>query len=258
MVEGRVQLWSCGGGRQSAGIAALIVQGRLPKPDHVVMTALRGEKRTTWDYVCGYIRPAMRAAGVPFTIVPSVKYATKGLFGGEDGRTPLMPVYTNQSGQPGKLSEWCSGEWKREVSLRWAAEQGDWKARGVDNWVGISWDEKDRRRNPRRQWFRPVYPLLDMMPRCFPVSACLAAVEDVGWPPPPRSRCVGCPNQSDAEWAELTPAEFEKAARTEDAIRSIDSHAYLHKSMVPLRVVTLNPAEGGDGLFGGCSAGMCY
>lgn len=36
----RVQLWSCGGGRQSAGIAALIALGELPKPDHVAMVAL--------------------------------------------------------------------------------------------------------------------------------------------------------------------------------------------------------------------------
>ena len=37
----RVQLWSCGRGRQSAGIAALIVQGRLPPPDWVCMVASR-------------------------------------------------------------------------------------------------------------------------------------------------------------------------------------------------------------------------
>lgn len=44
--EKRVQLWSCGGGRQSAGIAALIVEGKLPKPDHVCMVALECEVRS--------------------------------------------------------------------------------------------------------------------------------------------------------------------------------------------------------------------
>lgn len=252
----RFQLWSCGGGRQSAGIAALIVQGRLPKPDHVVMTALKGEKRTTWDYIRDYIRPAMRSSGIPFTIVPSVRYATKGLFGGEDLTTPLMPVFTNQSGKPGKLSEWCSGEWKREVSLRWAAtEHPEWKEQGVDNWVGISHDEKGRRRSPRRQWFVPVYPLLDALP--MHVSGCAEAVKAVGWPPAPRSRCVQCPNQSDTEWAELTPEEFEKAARVEDAIRAVDPHAFLHGQMVPLRMVKLEPKID-TGMTGGCSSGMCY
>lgn len=254
-MSNRIQLWSCGGGRQSAGIAALIVQGRLPKPDAVVMTALKNEKRSTWDYVCGYIRPAMRALGIPFTIVPSVKYATKGLFGGEERKTPLMPVYTNQSGRPGKLSEWCSGEWKREVALRWAAnEHPEWKSVGVDNWVGISTNESGRRRSPRRQWFRPVYPLLDVVPSH--VDDCLQAVAAIGWPPPPRSRCRSCPNQSDSEWLELTPEELESAAKVEDEIRAVDPHAYLHKTLVPLRMVAFDPSDTKHS--GGCSAGMCY
>jgi hypothetical protein len=219
------------------------------------MSALKGEKRSTWDYVTGYIRPAMQSLGIPFTIVPSIRYATKGLFGGADRTTPLMPVFTNQSGEPGKLSEWCSGEWKREVSLRWAADiHPEWKDQGVDNWVGISYDEKKRRRAPRRLWFVPVYPLLDIL--TMHISGCLAAVEKQGWPEPPRSRCVSCPNQSDAEWLELTPAELERAARVEDEIRTIDKHAWLHKSMIPLRQVQFDPSDAES--RGGCSAGMCY
>lgn len=251
----RIQLWSCGGGRQSAGIAALIVEGRLPRPDHVVMVALEWERKATYRYVCDYIRPAMNAMGVPFTFVPRKKYATKDFFGGTSGTKPLVPAYTNQSGEHSKLSEFCSGEWKREVALRWSAEQPGWKERGVNNWIGISWDERHRRRAARRLWNQPAYPLLDVVP--MDVSGCLAAVERVGWPEPPRSRCYHCPNQSDAEWAELTPDEWESACRRDEWIRTIDPHAFLHRRMVPLRMVTLKPEEGG--LFtGGCAAGMCY
>lgn len=257
--NGRVQLWSCGGGRQSAGIAAMIVQGRLPKPDHVCMVALEWEKRTTFAYVNGFIRPAMQQLGVPFTYVPRKKYATKGLWGGEDGRTLLLPVHTDQSGAPSKFNEFCSGEWKRDVAKRWAAEQPGWKARGVDNWIGISWEERHRRRMSRTKWLQVAYPLLDMLPKCLPVNACLDAVEAVGWPPPPRSRCTHCPNQTDAEWAELTPAEFASVCDMEDEWRKVDPHAFAHKSCVPLRMVTLAPEEGTGGLFGGgCSSGMCF
>src|SRR5579864_3771784 len=139
----RVQLWSCGGGRQSAGIAALIAQGRLPKPDHVCMVAVKREVRTTWPYVNAYIRPTLKALGVPFT---AVRPDENELWGGSNGLIPLLPVYSNQSGSPSKLREFCSGEWKRDVATRWAASQPGWKERGVDNWVGISWDEKGRRR----------------------------------------------------------------------------------------------------------------
>lgn len=254
---GRIQIWSCGGGRQSAGIAALIVLGKLPTPDQAAMVAIEWEFREVWPYVNSYIRPAMAARGVPFTAIPRATYATKEFWGGADGNSLLLPAHSNQSGEASKLPEFCSGEWKREVVLRWAAEQDDWKVRGVDNWVGISWEERSRRRGARRQWLRPIYPLLDM--RATTVSACLAAVAEVGWPPPPRSRCRHCPNQSDAEWAELTASEFEAACVLEDSIRQRDSHAFFHKKLIPLREVTLDPADNNGGLFGGgCSAGTCY
>jgi hypothetical protein len=256
--NGRVQLWSCGGGRQSAGIAALIIQGRLPRPDHVVMAALEWERRETFKYVNAYIRPAMRNLGIQFTYVSRKKYATKGLWGGEDSKSLLIPAWTNQSGMPSKMSEFCSGKWKTEVILRWANEQPGWKERGVDCWIGISWDEKRRRRASSRKWFQVAYPLLDMLPKCVPVNACLDAVSEVGWPEPPRSRCRHCPNQSDKEWTELTPEEFSAACRMEEDFRKVDPHAYLHRSLMPLQMVSLRPEVDEPGLFGGCSAGMCF
>lgn len=251
----RLQLWSCGGGRQSAGIAALIVEGRLPRPDHVAMVAIEWEVKTTFAYVVAYIRPAMKRLGVPFTFVPRKKYATHDFWGGINGDSTLLPAYSNQSGDPSKLQEFCSGKWKRDVMERWARSQG-WKSRGVDNWVGISWNERHRRRGPRKNWFQATYPLLDITP--MGVDGCLAAVQRQGWPFPPRSRCRHCPNQSDTEWAELPPEEWELACQTDEYVRSIDPHAFLHKSMMPLRIVTLRP-EKDDGLFsGGCQAGMCF
>lgn len=256
MPDARVQLWSCGGGRQSAGIAALIVEGQLPRPDAACMVALEREFRQVWPYVNRYIRPALARLSIPFTAIARARYATKDLWGGEDGRSLLLPAHTDQSGTPGKLPEFCSGEWKRDVAKRWAAEQDGWKARGVDNWVGISWDERARRRGPRQAWLQPVYPLLDL--RATDVSGCLAAVARVGWPAPPRSRCCFCPNQSDAEWAELTAEEFLAACDLEDEVRAVDPHAFFHKTLIPLRQVTLEPKKD-DGLFtGGCSAGMCF
>ncbi len=234
----------------------MIVEGLLPRPDHVCMVALEWERRATFRYVNTYIRPAMQGLGIPFTWISRKKYATKDFFGGADGFSPLIPVHTNQSGSPSKLPEWCSGEWKRECVLRWAAEQPGWKERGVNSWTGISFEERHRRRAPRRLWIQPSYPLLDIRPTR--VAGCLASVERVGWPEPPRSRCEHCPNQSDREWAELTPQEWERACRTDEMVREVDPHAFLHKQMIPLRQVVLDVADDNGGLFGGCSSGTCY
>lgn len=221
------------------------------------MTALEWERKATYRYVIEYIRPAMLSLGIPFTFVSRKKYATKQFFGGEDGQSVLLPVYTNQSGNASKLPEWCSGEWKRDVISRWAAEQPGWKHHGVNMWIGISRDETRRRRGARRLWINPTYPLLDTRPTT--VAGCLMAVARAGWPDPPRSRCEHCPNQSDAEWAELTPEELERACKTDEMIREVDPHAFLHKTLMPLRMVKFNQADNNGGLFGGgCSSGTCY
>lgn len=256
MGMGRVQLWSCGGGRQSAGIAALIVLGRLPRPDHTCMVALEWERRATFRYVNAHVRPAMRALGVPFSYVSRKKYATHDFWGRLNDESLLLPAYTDQAGKPSKLPEFCSSDWKREVVLRWAALMPGWKAQGVDCWIGVSWDERHRRSARCKQWFKPTYPLLDVAP--MGVAGCLAAVAQAGWPEPPRSRCEHCPNQSDAEWAELTPEEWRRACDLDDEIRRTDAHAYLHRSLVPLRTVTLRPGDGPDLFGGGCQAGMCF
>lgn len=233
----------------------MISLGELPTPDHASMVALEWEYREVWPYVNRYIKPALEAKGVTFSVIPRRDYATKDLWGGTDRQSILLPVYTNQSGEAGKLPEYCSGEWKREVVKRWAAEQEGWKVRGVDNWVGISWEERGRRRGQRQQWLRPVYPLLDIRPTH--ISGCLDAVKRIGWPEPPRSRCRHCPNQSDAEWAELSKSEFEAACQMEDEIRTVDPHAFFHERLIPLRDVTLQP-DAKSVKRGGCSAGMCF
>jgi hypothetical protein len=234
----------------------MIALGLLPRPDHVAMVQIEWEVETVWPYVDGYIRPALEALGIPFTKVRRTDYSTHGFWGGVDDSTLLLPAFTNQSGDRGKLKEFCSGHWKRDVMTRWAATQSDWKRRGVDNWVGISWEERHRRGVARRQWFVPTYPLLDVRPTT--VSGCLSAVSLVGWPPPPRSRCRHCPNQSDSEWLELTPDEWRAACQLDEAIRRIDPHAYLHKQLIPLREVRLEAPTTGDLFTGGCSSGTCY
>lgn len=168
MVEA-VELWSCGGGRQSAGIAALIAEGQLPRPHHVAMAALEWERKETYRYVNAYIRPLLKSLGIPFTYVSRKKYATKGFFGGEDLQSPLVPGFTNQSGAASKLPEWCSGEWKREVVMRWAAGAA-WMERAWRQELG---GHQLRRSEPHPRPSPPVVPaalpadLRPTDPRCW-------------------------------------------------------------------------------------------
>lgn len=58
------EVFSSGGGTQSTCIAALIVQGRLPKPDFMVIADTGRECSSTWEYMDAVIRPAMATVGV--------------------------------------------------------------------------------------------------------------------------------------------------------------------------------------------------
>lgn len=144
----RTQIWSSGGGVQSAAIAALIVLGEL-RPDLAVIVDTEREQSTTWAYMDEVISPALAKIGFVLNRVLKSEYATVDLYGGSNGESLLMPVFTNQSGEIGKLPTFCSSEWKTRVVRRWATAQG---CTEVDIWLGISSDEKHRMKASKGKW----------------------------------------------------------------------------------------------------------
>ena len=239
----RKQVWSSGGGTQSAGIAALIYTGQL-KPDIAIIVDTEREVTQTWDYHEKVIKPALLSVGVEIHRVSKSKYATVDLWGGKDGDTLLIPAFTTQtkSGKVGKLPTFCSNEWKARVVQRFCTELYP-KAKGFDIWLGISRDEADRMKTGIGKW-QYKHPLIDdgrMMSR----QDCLKLVQSVGWPTPPRSRCWMCPNQGLREWQDLEanhPADYKKALHFEEQIQKRDPAVLLRHP---------------SGSQGDCMSGMC-
>lgn len=254
----KTQVWSCGGGTQSAAIAALIVNGKLPKPDLALIVDTEREKSGTWEYAEAVLIPELRAVGVELVRVRKSDFATVDLYSHKG--TLLLPVFTSQSGEVGKLNTYCSGEWKRDVILRWLRAQGV----GVTSckcWIGISVDEMRRMRHSRVAWAQNRYPLIEPeYGLTYRRSDCLAEVQRAGWPAPPRSACWMCPNMGDFEWREMKvnyPEDFAKAVQFEREIRATDPHAWLHESCQPLDEVDFS---GTGSLFEdkSCASGMCF
>lgn len=155
----------------------------------------------------------------------------------------------------GKLPTFCSNEWKKHVIRRWlrANDYND-----VDVWLGISTDELERMKPSKLNWYRHVYPLIEMIPTTR--AQCSALVESFGWPTPPKSRCWMCPNQSPQMWSEMRrtqPQEFDKAVALESELQAHDEHIYLHRAMIPL-VDAVNLTDQQPGLFDGCDSGYCF
>jgi hypothetical protein len=246
--EGLPSVWMYGGGRQSACIAALIIQKALPQPDYAVIADTGREKQSTWDYLKSVVQPALP---FPIHVVPKSELATVDLWGGKDGNSLLIPAFTNESGEVGKMPNFCSNEWKTRVCARWLRKRG---VSVFQSWIGFSVNEVARwTKMKKAQGDYVRLPLVDDLP--MTTAEAVRTVEGMGWPIPVHSACWMCPNMTDDEWLSLTPEEFEKACVLDEEIRLRDPNAFLHKSCVPLRQVSFKKnAEQPRP----CDSGVCF
>jgi hypothetical protein len=251
-VTGRTQLWASGGGVQSAGIAALIVLGEL-RPDLAVIVDTEREQSTTWAYMDEVITPALASVGVALHRVKKSEYEPRDLYGGKNSDTLLIPAFTTQGGDIGKLPTYCSSYWKREVVKRWANAQG---VKAVDQWLGISVDEMQRVQSDKKGKWNTRYPLIE---RAMNRGDCVSLVKRMGWPEPPRSSCWMCPNHLQQEWRDIRdnkPQDWRAAVKFDREIRLLDPHAYVHADGVPLDQADLD--DHNAVLFSHCDSGMCF
>jgi hypothetical protein len=247
----RIQVWSCGGGTQSAAIAALIIQGRLPRPAYSVMVDTEREKSSTWRFVNGVLKPRLAEVGCDLVIVPKSRYATVDLYSGNGDL--LLPVYTTQNGAVSKMPGYCSNEWKQRVLDRWLREQGVGASQAIQ-WLGFSTDELRRVRAGRYR-----YPLIYDVP--MNRTNCKALVREVFGVEPVRSACWMCPHMRDDEWAEMRdndPEDFAKACALGAEIHERDPHAYLHRSAQPLVQIADQIGATDQMELLGCDSGMCF
>jgi hypothetical protein len=259
-----IQVFSSGGGTQSCAIAVLIVQGKLPKPDFAVIADTGFERSTTWAYQEQHVAPALASVGVELVRVCNQEWQSVPAHGKEwlshNGNTVLLPAFTNQSGETGKLSGFCSARWKVEVRDRYLS-----KVHGITRsqfcvWIGFSIDEYPRaaRMMKGEEYKKGLikFPLID---RFLKRRESIKIVTDFGWPMPPRSACYMCPNQSDYEWLALklgSPEEFQKAVELEREVQKQDPFAWFHQSCVPLDKVNFSQPE--DLFTRACDSGACF
>lgn len=247
-----VKVWSYGGGKQSAAIAALVIRGKLPRPDYIVMSDTERERSSTFRYLDAVIAPALANVGLTVEIVRKSEFATVDLY--SKNGSLLIPAWTTQSGERGKLPTYCSNEWKRRVVMRWMTAKG---LRPVEMWLGISTDEADRMKDSDTSWLTHRYPLIDLY---LNRNDCRVIIASMGWPEAPKSTCRMCPNLTDKQWAEIKaddPEDFALTAQMERDLREKNPHIWLHKSTQPIETVDFANSNQPE-LFDGCDSGMCW
>lgn len=252
----RADVWSYGGGVQTAALAVLIATGKLPRPEVVVMADTGREGTATWDYLRDVMAPYLAAVGLTVEVAGH-DLATVDLWG-KNGDL-LVPAFTRQSGDLGMLPTLCSNEWKRRVVQRFLRAKGYGPARPVDLWLGISTDEAHRAKDSDVQWMGHRYPLLFDAPTNR--GEAVALVARAGLPTPPKSACWMCPHKSARQWRELQrehPADFASAVALDADLRTRDADAYLHRAGLPLDDAVEQVRDDQGDLFGGCDSGYCW
>ncbi len=234
-------VWKCGGGTQSIAIGALIMQGLLPKPDYAVCANTGRERKKTWEYMDAILQPALDKVGVTIHRPTALEFGYYGeaIVGGPK-QNLFIPAFTKRPGEEvGKISNFCNGKWKQDVVNNWLRRTHGVNPENVRSWIGFSVDEMPRVLKMRRgQEYREGRILLPLVDRGIKRAEAIRIVEEMGWPTPPRSACWMCPNQTDAEWLDLTPEEFAMACEFEKEMqRTKDPYFWLHDSCVPLAQV---------------------
>lgn len=249
-----VEIFGSGGGTQSACIAALIIQGRLPKPDYAVIVDTEREHPAVWEYHDSIIKPELAKVGVAIHRVPKSEFATVDIW---SGKHLLLPVFHNN----GKATAFCSDKWKVRVISRFLRSHGVPTNR-QRRWIGFSLDEGSRyirmKLGPDAMKGRIRFPLIEDIP--LTRQQAIQEVEKMGWPRPPRSACWMCPNHTQREWRDLKlnwPVEFQKAVELEREVRAKEPSSFFHPSRLPLDEVDFGNE---DDLFSGarCNSGMCF
>ena len=221
------------------------------KPDLSVIIDTERELSTTFEYLYKWVIPALERAGVKMHVIKKSEYATVDLIRNND---ILIPAFTTQGQQIGKLPTFCSNEWKQRVMRRFANEQGVEKG---DVWLGFTIDEMKRVTQPTGKW-QNKYPLIE---RRMTRGDCIALVERMGWPTPPRSSCWMCPNKTSHEWEWQkvhAPNDFKKAVDFEKEIQKFDSDLWLTQTAKPLSEYDSTTQQTDMFDTARCTSGMCF
>lgn len=272
-----IKVLSMGAGVQSTTLLYMMLDGKLPKADHIVFADTGWEPQAVYDHLEN-LKLLIEKADIKFHLVRAApRKASKRTITGDLRADALadaesfisIPAYTLNNGKKGMLKRQCTYDYKIQPVLKKLREivglkTGErCKEVRVAQMFGISLDESQRMRDPAFSWIRNDYPLVDLR---ITRQDCLNYCAEHGYSKPPRSACIGCPFKSNMEWriVKETPTEwadvidFDHQLRT-NARLGLKGSPYLHSQCVPLGEADIrSEAEQGIlSLFDMECEGMC-
>ena len=270
---------SLGAGTQSSRVAVEGARGVYGKvPDAAIFADTGAEPQAVYDYleILEDLLPypvyrVQEGNGLTESILES---ATPNENGDFVGRFAGAPFYTTGGDREGMLRRQCTREFKiapitKKIRELLGLEPRERAPLGPDGkpyilceqWIGISWDEKQRMKDPRERWLRHRWPLIE---RQISRMQCIEWLVRQNLPEPVKSACSYCPYRTNAEWRDLKanhPDAWDEAVRMDEAVREgvrgTTEQLYVHQSLVPLADVDLaDPGHQQISFLDECD-GMC-
>jgi hypothetical protein len=268
-----IRILSLGAGVQSSTLALMIAHGELPPINAAIFADTQWEPKKVYAWL-DWLESEVQRLPHPFPIYRVtlgslrdnvlLKQNPTAL-----GRFASVPWFTvNPDGSKGMGRRQCTAEYKLKPLRRKQRELAGLakyqRAKGVlvETLIGISTDEALRMKPSQDRWAVNVWPLIDAnMSR----QDCLQWFEAKGYPPPPKSSCIGCPFHNNAEWRLIKqdPESWADAlaidAAIREPVRGLHARQFMHSKRIPLAEVDLSTSaerEAANQFVNECE-GMC-
>jgi hypothetical protein len=264
-----MRILSLGAGVQSSTILLMSCRGILPTIDAAIFADTQWEPHAVYNHLWWLAGEAMKA-GIPLYVVSTGNIREDSERGMVRGRAvgaerwTSMPFYTKTLGdtKEGQVRRQCTSEYKlnpitlfeKRLLLGLLPRQRVPPHTNIEQWIGISIDEKQRMRLSTEHWRTNSYPLIgwphQYLDRPWSRAMCQAwLATEYPHRSIPRSACIGCPFHSNQEWRTMRdtdPLSWQEAITFDSAIRQCEGmrgETFLHRSCLPLAQVDLSTPQ---------------
>lgn len=227
-----MKILSLGWGVQSWTLAAMSALGELEKVDLAIHSDTTWERSETYEFAKEWTG-WLKERGIKVITVSDAEQAARVSTYATD-----IPAFTLKDGKKGMLYRQCTQRWKIVPARR--AIRKEMKKRGIslkpnviEQWFGITLDEKKRVTESDVKYIKHRYPLLE---KEFSRDDCKAWLQANNLPIPVKSACIFCPYRKNDEWKRMRDSDLQAAIEVDEAIRNARSpyKLYIHSSRKPL------------------------
>jgi len=278
--ESKLTVLNYSGGRQSACLLWMLMNGDLPMPNpFVVLNADPGmENSQTYKYNLAMERECEKA-GIEYVTCPGPNLYEDliNLPHTKATRMDNPPYWTkSEAGKRGRLPQKCTQHYKiapmdreirRQLERRFNISQKS-KRLGeaiVHKWIGFSFDEVSRLSRPGQNYVAFRFPLIEER---MDKQAVLQYFLDRGIPIPPRSVCNACFANGTSTFRDMyenRPEDWEQAVAVDEAVRNwrqigVRDEVYVSATLTPLRELPRKGflMEEDDADNYSCDSGYCF